>query len=142
MNTSVISNADMLEIQLRKWMGKRKVYNVELRPSYSHPSVPTGETVIAVVTDRCGQGLFFTANGFTSPGRDFIRYEDIVAAEWISSESFAVRVKRKREDYDHIELLLRDGSSATLTDVEAAVFPLLHFFEWMIRRSIPEGCRK
>jgi hypothetical protein len=57
-----------------------------------------------------------------------------MAAEWISSESLDVRARRKREDYDHIELALRDGSSVTLTDVEQAVFPLLHFFEWAIGR--------
>jgi hypothetical protein len=57
-----------------------------------------------------------------------------MAAEWISSESLDVRGRRKREDYDHIELALRDGSSVALTDVGQAVFPLLHFFEWAIGR--------
>jgi hypothetical protein len=122
----------MVEIQLRKWIGKRRVHNVTLSPTYSHPSVPAGETVIAEVVDRSGQGLFFTGSGFTLPGHGFIRYDDIMAAEWISSEPFAVRARRKREDYDHIELSLRDGSSLTVTDVEQAVFPLLHFFEWMV----------
>ncbi len=134
MNAPAISNADMVEIQLRKWIGKRRVHNVTLSPAYSHPSVPAGERVIAEVIDRSGQGLFFTGSGFTLPGHSFIRYDDITAAEWISSEPIAVRAKRKREDFDHIEFSLRDGSSVTLADVEQAAFPLLHSFEWMIER--------
>jgi hypothetical protein len=124
----------MVEIQLRKWIGKRRVHNVKLRPAYSHPSLPAGETVIAVVVDRDGQGLFFTGSGFTSPGHGFIRYDDIMVAEWISSEPLDVKATRKREDFDHIEFSLRDGSSVTLADLDQAVFPLLRFFEWMIQR--------
>ena len=134
MSAPAISNADMVEIQLRKWIGKRHVHNVNLSPTPSHPSVPPGETVIAEVVDRSGQGLFFTGSGFTLPGHGFIHYDDITAAEWISSEPFGVRAKRKREDFDHIEFALSDGSSVTLTDVQQAVFPLLRFFEWMIQR--------
>jgi hypothetical protein len=133
MSAPAISNADMVEIQLRKWIGKRGVHNIKLSPAYSHPSVPVGETVIAEIIDRSGQGLFFTGGGFKLPGHDFIHYDNITAAEWISSEPFGVRAKHKREDFDHIEFVLRDGSSVTLTDVEQAVFPLLHFFQWMIR---------
>ena len=129
----------MLEIQLRKWIGKRHLRNVKLSPSYSHPSVPAGETVIAEVIDRSSQGLFFTGSGFTLPGHGFIHYDDITSAEWISSEPFVVRARRKSEDFDHIEFALRDGSSLTLTDVEQAVFPLLHFFEWMIQRRKNAG---
>ena len=125
----------MVEIQLRKWIGKRHVHNVKLSPAYPHPSVPVGETVIAEVVDRTGQGLFFTNSGFTLPGQGFIRYDDIKTAEWISSKPFGVRVKRKCEDFDHIEFALRNGSTVTLTDVEQAVFPLLRFFEWMLERS-------
>lgn len=132
MSALTISNADMLEIQLRKWIGKRHVPNVKLHPSYSHPSVPTGETVIVEVIDRTAEGLFFTSSGFTLPGHGFVYYDDIVTAMWISSRPD--RFTHKREDYDHIELILRDGSSVTLTDVEQAVFPLLRFFEWMIER--------
>ncbi len=134
MSAPVISNADMVAIQLRKWIRKARIHNVTLSPAYSHPSVPAGEKVIAEVVDRGGQGLFFTGSGFTLPGRGFIRYDDIMAAEWISSEPLAARARRKREDFDHIEFQLRDGSSLTLMDVEQAAFPLLHFFEWMIRR--------
>lgn len=97
--------------------------------------MPVGDVVIAEVVDRYAQGLFFTSSGFTLPGRGFFRYEDIVAAEWISSEPFVVKAPRKRKDYDHIELALRDGSSVTVTDVEQAVFPLLHFFEWVARKQ-------
>jgi hypothetical protein len=104
MSAPAISNADMVEIQLRKWIGKRSVHNVKLSPSYSHPSVPAGETVIAEVIDRGGQGLFFTANGFTLPSHGFIHYDDITAAEWISSEPFGVRAKRKREDLTILSL--------------------------------------
>jgi hypothetical protein len=139
MSAPVISKAEMVEIQLRKWIGKGRVHNVKLGPTYSHPSVPVGETVIAEVLDRSGQGLFFTGSGFTIPGHGFIHYDAIKAAEWISSEPFGVRAKRKREDFDHIVFALRDGSSVTLTDIEQAVFPLLHFFQWMIRRKKHAG---
>lgn len=132
MSAPSVTNADMLEIQLRKWIGKRHVHNVNLNPACSVSSVPEGEKVIAEVIDRSGQGLFFTGNGFVLPGHGFIHYDNITAAEWISSESFEVRAKRKREHFDHIEFAFRDGSSATLSDVQQAVFPLLHFFEWMI----------
>jgi hypothetical protein len=139
MSAPAISAADMVEIQLRKWIGKRSVHNVKLSPTYSHPTVPAGETLIAEVIDRSGQGLFFTGNGFTIPGHGFIHYDDITAAEWISSEPFGVRAKRKRDDFDHIEFALRDGSSVTLTNVEQAVFPLLRFFEWLIERRKHAG---
>jgi hypothetical protein len=137
MSTTTISIADMLEIQLRKWIGKQHIPNIRLSPSYSHPSVPAGEPVIAEVIDRSSQRLFFTGSGFTLPGHGFICYDDIVTAKWISSRPD--RFARKREDYDHIEFALRDGSSVTLTDVEQAVFPLLHFFEWMIERRKNAG---
>jgi hypothetical protein len=137
MSTPVISNADMVEIQLRKWMARGRVHNVALRPAYSHPSVPAGETVVAEVIARGGHGVFFTTNGFTLPERGFIPYGDIVSAAWISPRPD--RFARKREDFDHIEFSLRDGSSATLTDVEQAVFPLLRFFQWMIERREHAG---
>ena len=103
MSAPAISNAEMVEIQLRKWIGKRHVHNVKLSPSNSHQSVPAGERVIAEVVDRSGQSLFFTGSGFTLPGHGFIHFDDITTAEWISSEPFAVRARRKREDFDHIE---------------------------------------
>jgi hypothetical protein len=137
MSTPAISNADMVEIQLRKWMARGYVLNATLRPTYSHPFVPAGDTVVAEIIDRAGQGVFFTTNGFTLPGRGFIPYADIVAADWISTRPD--RLRRKREDFDHIELSLRDGSSVTLTDIEQAVFPLLRFFQWMIRRRKHAG---
>ena len=127
-----ISDADMVEIQLRKWMARGHAHNVTLRPTYSHPSVPASETLIAEVVDRSGNGLFFTTNGFTLPDRGFIRYGDIISAAWISKQPD--KLARKREDFDYIELSLRDGSSATLKDLEQAVFPLLRFFQWMIER--------
>jgi hypothetical protein len=137
MSTPTVSIADMLEIQLRKWMSKHHVSNIKLSPSYSHPSVPAGEAVIAEVIDRSAQALLFTSSGFTLPSRGFIYYDDIVTAKWISSQPD--RLARKREDYDHIEFTLRDGSSVTLTDVEQAVFPLLHFFQWMTERRRHAG---
>ena len=130
MRTLAISNADMMEIQLRKWMARGRVHNVTLKPAYSHPSVPPGETIVAEVIARGGHGVFFTSNGFTLPVRGFIPYGEIVSAAWISTRPD--RFARKREDFDHIEFSLRDGSSVTLTDVEQAVFPLLRFFQWMI----------
>ena len=132
MSTPVISNAEMVEIQLRKWMTRGRIHNVTLRPAYSHPSVPAGETVVAEVIARSGYGVFLTNNGFTLPDRGFIAYRDVVSAAWISTQPD--RLARKREDFDHIEFSLRDGSPATLTDVEQAVFPLLRFFQWMIER--------
>jgi hypothetical protein len=137
MSTPAISDADMLEIQLRKWIARGRVHNVTLRPTYSHPSVPVGETVVAEIVDRSSQGVFFTNNGFTLPGSGFIRYGDIVSAAWISTRP--ARLPLKREDFDHIELLLRDGSSVTLIDVEQAVFPLLRFFQWTINKRKNAG---
>ena len=137
MSAPAISDADMVEIQLRKWMGRGHLHNVTLRPTYSHPSVPPGESVVAEVIDRAGQGVFFTGSGFTQPGRGFIRYDNIQSATWISTGPG--RLARKQEDYDHIELSLRDGSSTTLADVEQAAFPLLRFFEWMLERRRNAG---
>jgi len=62
-----MTDADMVEIQLRKWIGRGHVHNVTLRPTYSNPSIPAGETVVAEVTDRAGRGVFFTSSGFTLP---------------------------------------------------------------------------
>jgi hypothetical protein len=136
-STPAISNADMVAIQLRKWMARGHVYNVTLRPTYSHPSVPAGETPVAEVVDLSAQGVFFTGSGFTLPGHGFIRYDEIMSATWISTRPQGQA--RKAEDYDHIEFSLRDGSSATLTDVEQAVFPLLRFFRWMLERRKHAG---
>jgi hypothetical protein len=93
--------------------------------------------VIAEVIDRAGQGVFFTGTGFTLTGRGFIRYDDVQAATWISTRPD--RLTRKREDFDHIELSLRDGSSVTLIDMDQAAFPLLRFFEWMVERRRHAG---
>ena len=93
--------------------------------------------MIAEVIDRSGQGVFFTGSGFTLPGRGFISYDEVVSATWISTRPD--RPTRKREDFDHIEFSLRDGSSVTLTDVDQAAFPLLRFFEWMIERRKHAG---
>ena len=135
MSAPVISNADMVEIQFRKWIARGHIHNVKLMPTYSHPSVPVGELVIAEIIDRSGLGVFFTGSGFTLHGRGFISYNDVMTADWISANPHSL--SRKREDYDHIEFSLRDGSSATLTDVDQAVFPLLGFFHWVIRRRKP-----
>lgn len=133
MNAPAISDADMVQIQLQKWIGKRNVLNVKISPPYSHPCVPEGDKVIAEVVDKSGQGLFFTDSGFTFPGRGFIHYTDVVAAHWMSSDPHLNKGKRKHELYDHIELSLSDGASITLSDLDKAVFPLLHSFEWMVR---------
>jgi hypothetical protein len=132
MGAPVISDADMLEIQLRKWIRRGHVHNVTLRPTYSHPSVPVGEIVVAEVLDRAGRGLFFTSSGLTLPERGFIRYADVLTATWISSGPD--RIAHKREDFDQIELSFHDGSSAMLADLGQAVFPLFQFFQWMIAR--------
>jgi hypothetical protein len=137
MSAPAISDADMVVIQLRKWMGRGHVHNVTLRPAYSHPSISSGETVVAEIIDRTGRGVFFTGGGFTLPERGFIRYAEVEAATWISSRPD--RLARKREDFDHIELSLRDGSSAVLADMDQAVFPLLRSFEWMIQRRKNAG---
>jgi hypothetical protein len=137
MSAPAISDADMVEIHLRKWTGRGHLHNVTLRPTYSHPSVPLGEIVVAEVIDRAGQGVFFTGSGFTQPGRGFIRYDDIQSATSISARPD--RFARKQEDYDHIELSFRDGSSATLVDVDQAAFPLLRFFQWMLERRRNAG---
>ena len=127
----------MVEIQLRKWIGRGHVHNVTLKPAYSHPSVPAGETVVAEVIDRAGQGVFFTGSGFTLPGRGFVRYDDVQSATWLSVGPN--KLARKREDFDHIELSFRDGSSATLADMDQSVFPLLRFFEWVVERRKHTG---
>ncbi len=133
------SNADMLEFLLRKWIRKRHVHNVRLKPDYSHLSVPVGETVIAEVVDRSSQGWFFTESGFTVPSGGFIRYDDIIASQWISLDPSKVNAEGKRENYDHIEFSLRDGSLIALTDVEQAVFPLLRFFDWVLAKKKHAG---
>jgi len=136
MSAPAISNADMLEIQLRKWISKRHVQNIKLDPAYSHPLVPKGQTVIAEVVDRAGQGLFFTGYGFTLPGRGFVSYDNIKKASWMSAQRGLVTPARKRGEFDRIEFSLQDGSSVMLTDVDKAVFPLLRFFEWLISRRV------
>ncbi len=88
--------------------------------------------------------MFFTGNGFTLPGRGFIRYDDVSSATWISTRPD--RLARKREDFDHIEFSFCDGSSATLADLEQAVFPILRFFEWVLQKrkgnAEPDGAAK
>jgi hypothetical protein len=144
MSTPVITAADMIGIQLRKWVARGHVHNVKLKPAYSHPTIPAGETPVAEVVDRRGTGVFFTGSGFTMPGRGFVRYEEVLSANWISGRP--ERLSRKREDFDHIELSLRDGSSATLADLDQAVFPVLRFFQWVLEKqkgkAEPSGCRQ
>ena len=137
MSAPVIAEAEMVEIQLRKWMTRGEIHNVRLRPICSHPSIPADEIVVAEIIDRAGQGIFFTGSGFTLPDRGFVRYKDVESATWISTRPD--RLSRKSEDFDHIELSFRDGSSVTLTDIEQAVFPLLRFFEWMIQKRKHAG---
>jgi hypothetical protein len=129
---SDLSAAEVIESQLRKWMMHGNVQNVRLRPSASHFFLPAGEVPVAEVVNRSGQSLFFCEAGFTLPGRGYIAYEDVDSATWISRS--ADRFARKKEDFDHIEFSLHDGSSATLTDVDQAVFPLLTFFEWLVQK--------
>jgi len=134
---SDMSAAEMVEGQLRKWMTHGNVQNVRLRPSASHFSLPLGEVPAAEVVNRSGQSVFFGETGFALPGRGFIPYDDIASATWISRS--ADRLARKKEDFDHIEFSLQDGSCAALTDVDQAVFPLLTFFEWLIERRKSAG---
>jgi len=125
-----ISTGEMVEIQLRKWMARRHLSNVVLKPKHSHPLIPRDEVVVAEVIGKDGQSIFFTDNGFNLPGRGFVSYPTIKAVKWISSKPDKLR--RKAEGFDHIEFLFFDGSQAVLTGVEQAVFPLLRFFEWMV----------
>jgi hypothetical protein len=123
--------ADMLEIQFRKASTKRYVLNATLRPAYSHPAIPTGEAPLVEVINRRGQGVFFTASGFTMPERGYVRYDDISRVVWMGRDR---DLRRKREEFDRIEIEFADGSSAKLLDLDQAVFPLLKFFDWMIQR--------
>jgi hypothetical protein len=134
---SDMSPAEVVESQLRKWMMHGNVQNVRLRPSASHFSLPPGEVPVAEVINRSGQSLFFGEAGFALPGRGYILYQDIESATWISRS--ADRFARKKEDFDHIEFSLQDGSCATLTDVDQAVFPLLTFFEWLVEKRKSAG---
>jgi hypothetical protein len=134
---SDLSAAEMIEGQLRKWMNHGNVHNVRLRPSASHFSLPPGEVPVAEIVNRNGQSIFFGEMGFALPGRRYIAYDEIESATWISRS--ADRLARKNEDFDHIEFSLRDGSCATLTDVDQAVFPLLTCFEWLIEQRKAAG---
>jgi hypothetical protein len=132
MATPRVSAGEMLEIQLQKWMTRGHLHNVILKPKRSHPSLPKDEILVAEVIDKGGQSYFFTNNGFTLPGRGFVPYQEIKAVKWISFKPD--RIRRKADDFDHIEFLSSDGLQFALTDVEQAVFPLLKFFDWMLER--------
>ncbi|MGC3989134.1 MAG: hypothetical protein QM796_05500 [Chthoniobacteraceae bacterium] len=126
--STVISKSEMLEIQLRKWIRREHTYNVVLHPASSHPAIAANECIIAEITNRRSEPLYFTKTAFTAPGRGLIHYDDIVMAAWISTQPN--KSSRKETDHDHIELMLRDGTPITLEDLSQAVFPLLKFFEW------------
>ena len=126
-----ISAAEMLEIQFRKASTRRYVHNATLGPTYSHPGVPAGETPLVEVIDRRGCGIFFTGSGFTMPGGKFVRYDDVERVIWMGHDR---DFSRKREEFDRIEFELADGTYIKLLDLDQAVFPLLKFFDWMIRR--------
>jgi hypothetical protein len=136
MSAPTINAAEMLEIQFRKALTRRHVLNATFRPAYSHPAIPTGDAPLVEVINRRGQGVFFTASGFTMPERGFVRYDDVARVVWMGRDR---DLRRKREEFDRIELEFADGSSAKLLDLDQAVFPLLKFFDWMIQRRTHEA---
>ena len=131
MSPSPITAADMLEIQFRKASKKGHIHNANLRPGYSHPMLAADDPPVLEVVDRRGQGVFFTCRGLTIPGHGFVRYDDIDRAHWMRQE---LSRARKQEEFDRIELRLRDGTAVKLVDLDQAVFPLLKFFDWLIQQ--------
>jgi len=133
----IINTAEKLEIQLRKHLNRCHLYNVVLHPSYSHSGLPPGQTFLADVIDKTGASVPFTESGFLAPGHRFVSYSEIERIHWISKNEDLPAImtdkKDKREVFDWLEFELSDGSSMVLKNLDKAVFPLLSFFQWLLR---------
>jgi hypothetical protein len=132
MSTEISAEAQMLEGQLQKWVSRGQVANVRLRPAYAHPAIPLGQIAVAEIVNGSGDSAFFAETGFVLPGRGFIPYDQVKSAAM--PPRAGSRGGAKREDFDHVQFVLCDGSSTLLTGIEQAVFPLLTFFEWLAER--------
>jgi len=128
----IITAADMLEIQFRKASKQGHIHNATLRPAYSHTNIPADDQPVVEIVDRRGQGVFFAGRGFTVPSHGFVFYEDIDRAHWMRQD---ISRARKRDEFDRIEFRLRDGRTVMLMDLGQSVFPLLKFFDWLVRKQ-------
>jgi hypothetical protein len=137
MNTEATPEAEMLANQLQKWVSRGQVRNVRLRPAYAHPAIPLGQIAIAEVISRNGDSAFFAETGFVLPGRGFIPYDHVKSAAMPARTG--ARGGSRRDEFDHVQFGLQDGSSTLLTSIEQAVFPLLTFFEWLIGQREARG---
>ena len=128
-----ITTSEKLEIQLKKQLNRRRIQNVVLRQTYSRSGLPSKSTFLADVIDKTGCSIPFTEAGFLVPQHGFVNYADIKRVHWISRGDLEAKAKEKRDYFDRLEFELSNGSTLILKDLDKAVFPLLKFFEWLLR---------
>lgn len=88
---------------------------MRLRPADAHPAIPLGQIAIAEIINRNGDRTFFAETGFVLPGRGFIPYDDVKSATMPAR--CGNRSGSKRNEFDHVQFVLRDGSSTILTSI-------------------------
>lgn len=122
----------MLRIQLRKTQRSAPLSNVVFESCTGH--FLEGDTV-AIVTADDGRIYRFGAQALELPSGVRVSYEAISDYHWIAKTKDAmVKAAMKRSHYGTLILETSDGTSCEMTGLNQAVFPIMSFLRWFLKK--------
>lgn len=99
--------------------------------------VEANETAIAeILLASGGSPIIVTDLRLMRDGETLLRYDELQHCIWIDRDR-EMQVKRKVSHYERLILERSDGTELVLDGLGQAVFPLLKFFWFMLRRGEP-----
>ena len=125
-------HAEMLRVQLRKRQRRAPVTNLVFEPEADEF---LEEDVIAVVTADDSRIYRFRADSVELPNAVKIRYKDVSDYHWIAKTTDGrLKAAMKLEHYGTLILETNSGESYKMTGLNQAVFPIMSFFRWYLRK--------
>lgn len=148
---------EKLRIKFCKSLRKGYVNNIEMDPPVPDKITAVAEpeeALIARVDSTKGQHYWFSDRRLLcehNEGIDeLLRYDSVIKTHWMFKDRHHKRVKTlqdveaykqlKLKHFDRIEVELRDRL-VVLEGLDQAYWPVLHFFWWLKRRSVPATLR-
>jgi len=148
-----LSAQEKLQIKFRKSVRRGYVKNIEMDPVVPDKITAVAEpdeTYIARVDSTKGQHYWFSDRRLlcehSEGGDELLRYESVIKAHWMfkdrhkkpvmSLQEVEAYKQFKLKHFDRIEVELQDRL-VVLEGLDQAYWPVLHFFWWLTRRSVP-----
>jgi hypothetical protein len=148
-----LSTEEKLRIQFRKHLKKGFIKNAEMDPVVAvgmTAIVEPEETLIVRVVSTKGQYYYWFSDRrllreYDGGIQELLRYESLIKAHWMfKDKSTRMKLLRSEEGlsqfkanyFDRLEIELQDRL-VVLEGLDQAYSPVLHFFWWVTRTSMP-----